>query len=457
MYENTEKMLKAVSGAVEIEDGETIVTGEERLVGGVIDDLIRTATLHDDEKTKSAARWIIRESAQALGIYPASINDLYLARGRGEVKGDFSVPAVNIRFLTYDVARALFRAARRNNSLAFIFEIAKSEMGYTFQQPGEYAPNIIAAAIRERHRGPVFIQGDHYQLKAKNFRKDAAAEKESVKKLISDSIAAGFFNIDIDSSTLVDLDRPTIDEQQKDNYEVTAELTRFIRGIEPEGVTVSVGGEIGEVGHKNSTEEELIAYMEGLNASLPGGMTGISKVSVQTGTTHGGVPLPDGSIADVKLDFDTLERLSRLAVERYGLGGAVQHGASTLPDELFDKFPAHRCNEIHLATGFQNIVFESPRFPDEVKRAMNAYIMEHFADERNPGWSDEQFLYKLRKKGWGPYKKQLWDMPGVTIDAVCRELEDKFDFLFRKLKSVDTRDVVLEKVRPVRVSAPKPF
>ena len=81
--------------------------------------------------------------------------------------------------------------------------------------------------------------------------------------------------------------------------------------MEPKGITISVGGEIGEVGKKNSTVEELRAFMDGYNSTLSAkgkGMKGISKISVQTGTTHGGVPLPDGTIAKVKLDFDTLKK-----------------------------------------------------------------------------------------------------------------------------------------------------
>ena len=39
-------------------------------------------------------------------------------------------------------------------------------------------------------------------------------------------------------------------------------MTAFIRSIEPEGVTISVGGEIGEVGGHNSNEEELRAYTD---------------------------------------------------------------------------------------------------------------------------------------------------------------------------------------------------
>src|SRR6476660_10628916 len=128
---------------------------------------------------------------------------------------------------------------------------------------------------------------------------------EEIRRACRLAIDAGYRNIDIDSSTLVDLSKATRDEQQRDNYLRAAELTALIRSLETDGVTVSVGGEIGEVGKKNSTEDELRAYLAGYRRELDGlspGAIGISKVSVQTGTSHGGVPLPDGSVAEVKLD-----------------------------------------------------------------------------------------------------------------------------------------------------------
>jgi len=142
---------------------------------------------------------------------------------------------------------------------------------------------------------------------------------------------------------------------------MTARLAKFIRAHEPAGVTVSIGGEIGEVGKHNSTVEELTEYVDGFRALVgPGFKGGIAKVSVQTGTSHGGIPLPDGTIAKVKLDFDTLESLSKLSREKYGFAGAVQHGASTLPSELFGEFPKRGACEIHLATEFQNMIFDHP-------------------------------------------------------------------------------------------------
>lgn len=73
--------------------------------------------------------------------------------------------------MTYDVARQIFRVANKHNVGAFIFEIAKSEIGYTFQRPSEYASCVLAAAIKEGYKGPVFIQGDHFQFNAKSMQK----------------------------------------------------------------------------------------------------------------------------------------------------------------------------------------------------------------------------------------------------------------------------------------------
>jgi len=343
--------------------------------------------------------------------------------------------------MTYDVARALFRTAIKNNTGSFLFEIAKSEIGYTFQRPAEYAAVVIAAAIKEGWKGPVFIQGDHFQVNAKKYKADPAAEVNGVKDLIKEAIEAGFYNIDIDTSTLVDLSKPTLSEQQRLNYEVGAELTAHVRKFEPSGVTISVGGEIGEVGEKNSTVEELEAYMEGYNAELAkrGGIKGISKVSVQTGTSHGGVPLPDGTIAKVALDFDTLDKLSHMAREKYGLSGAVQHGASTLPDEAFHHFPEATTAEIHLATGFQNMIYDSPDFPTELRERIYKELHEKFASEKKEGQTDEQFVYKTRKKGFGLVKEEIWTLPESVRGAISAQLEAKFDFLFNKLRAVNTK------------------
>lgn len=400
----------------------------------LIDDLIYTAVFSGDAGTKSEARRLIHTLARKHGAISASILPFYEAIGRKEVKPTFTVAAHNIRALTYDVCRALFRAAMRNDAGAFVFEIARSEIGYTEQRPAEYAVCVLAAAIKEGYKGAVFIQGDHFQASHKKWQtaEGKAAEVKALESLIDEAIAAEFYNIDIDTSTLVDLSFETRDEQQKTNYEYTAHFTRYIRERQPKGINVSVGGEIGEVGKYNTQPDEVRAYLEGLKKLL-GGHPGISKISVQTGTSHGGVPMADGSVAEAKIDFDVLRETTRICQEEYGVAGSVQHGASTLPENVFNKFPESDAVEIHLATGFQNMILDAPSLPPEMKQAIRTFCFENAADERKSGETDEQFVYKTRKKALGPFKKQLWHMPAENKQPIIDTLEKKFEFLMDKL------------------------
>ena len=230
-----------------------------------------------------------------------------------------------------------------------------------------------------------------------------------------------------------------------------AELTALIRSLETDGVTISVGGEIGEVGKKNSTEDELRAYLDGdrreLERQAPGA-PGLSKVSVQTGTSHGGVPLPGGGVAEVKLDFEVLRRLGEVAREA-GLAGAVQHGASTLPDELFHRFPAVETAEIHLATGFQNTLYEHPAFPKELHEAIEGWCFANAADERKDDQTEQQFVYTTRKKAIGPFKRELWDLDAK--EEILAAQRRKVAFLYTELGVNGSMEMVDRYIRPVEI------
>ena len=194
--------------------------------------------------------------------------------------------------------------------------------------------------------------------------------------------------------------------------------------------------------------------MDGFERTKAKSMAGICKISVQSGTSHGGVVLADGSIADVKLDLDTLERLSKVARDEYGLSGAVQHGASTLPDTAFNNFPKRETAEIHLATNFQNMLFD--HMPAELRATIYDWLSTNAKDERKSTDSDEQFYYKTRKKALGPFKKQLWDLPDATKLVLAKAYDEKFAFLFQQLAIGDTAPIVAKLVKPVAIHRPDP-
>ena len=444
LLELVEKSLAVEGKNVKILDGNKL----RKNIGKLVE---RSALASDS--TSGWSRYLVRAAALELGIYPASIHDLYMARGRGEAPMTFTTPAFNLRALSFHAACAMFRAAKKINAGAFIFELARSEMSYTAQRPSEYATNIFAAAIAEGFVGPVFIQGDHFQVSAKRYMSDPETEMQAVRDLSLEAIAAGFFNIDVDTSTLVDIHLPTVDEQQALNSRLSAELSALIRSREPAGVTISIGGEIGEVGTTNSTEPELRAYMNAYNTqlkSLAPGKPGLSKISVLTGTSHGGTVLPDGSLAKVNIAFDVLRDLSRVARKEYGMGGTVQHGASTLPEENFNQFVQHEAIEVHLATNFTTMFFDN--IPAEFKREMYEWLDDNSAGERKPGMTDEQFYYKTRKNAVGPFKAKSYALPESEKEKLGEAWEAQFDKLFNLLGVKDTRQYTDKFIKPVKIA-----
>ena len=386
----------------------------------------------------------IRKRARVQGIKSGSSQRLYEARVRNEWSG-FTVPAINIRTLTFDTARAVFRQVIKKRIGAFIFELARSEIDYTNQPMSEYVPVVMAAGIKEGFKGYLFFQGDHFQAKAEKFfnpqKKDE--EIEALKKLIKDSRNSGVYNIDIDGSTLVRLEEKDLESQQKYNCQLTAELTSYIRKLEPEGITISVGGEVGEIGGRNSTSEDIQVFMEGYNRKLSkfGVRPGLIKIAVQTGATHGGIVGPGGEIIKADIDFEALKNLSSEA-RKYGMAGAVQHGASTLPEEYFDRFPETGAVEIHLATAFQNIVLDSSYFPEDLKKKIINFLNRELIFEKKPEQTEEQFIYKTRKKALGPFKKEIFSIPQKNKDKISEELEERFSLLFQRLGVSNTSGLI---------------
>ncbi|HSU12828.1 MAG TPA: hypothetical protein VLK66_01925, partial [Longimicrobium sp.] len=124
----------------------------------------------------------------------------------------------------------------------------------------------------------------------------------------------------------------------------------------------------------------------------------------------------------------------------YGLSGAVQHGASTLPQSAFGTFPDVETAEIHLATNFQNLLYDN--IPSELRDRMYEHCRQNFPDERKPSDTEEQFIYKARKKALGAFKRELWELPEGDREKVRAVLRETFAFLFRQLRVDGTQEMV---------------
>lgn len=411
------------------------IINQQQLRKEDIDIIIYNAQFSPDDQVRTYSRSLIYQLSTLCQIVPSSMQTIYHAFATKELV-NFTTPALNIRTLTYDTARLVFRLMIAKQIGAVVFEISPTEMAYTNQSPEEYAVSVLAAAIKEGYQGSVFLQGDHFQFDKDAFALDQTAETQRLKTLIATAIDAKFYNIDIDASTLVDLTKPVLADQQFLNARMTAFLSEYIRSLQPKNQTISIGAEIGHIGDKNSTSDDLKAFMNHYQKLIT--QEGISKVSVQTGSKHGGTLLPDGSLKPVVLDFSILRDISALARNEYHFGGAVQHGASTLPDSDFDTFVKNQTLEVHIATGLQNIVYEN--LPENIAKELAAWTLA-----QKPTMStdtDEQFIYKTRKKALGQFEKQLWDIDDNHKEKIIKKLEEHLLVIFEKLKIFNTTGAI---------------
>ena len=196
------ELIRLLEGSAAIDGDRLTITDAGAFRARTARDLAWTTAFSEDPPTVEGARWLVWEASQALGARSASMHDLYMARGRGEVHG-FTVPAVNIRAQTFDMARVLFETAARQDVWAVIAELARSEQTYTYQRPTEYATTVLAGALAAGWRGPVFLQGDHYQFNARKYTADPEGMTEEIRRAIQLALVeAGYRNIDIDSSTV---------------------------------------------------------------------------------------------------------------------------------------------------------------------------------------------------------------------------------------------------------------
>jgi fructose/tagatose bisphosphate aldolase len=284
------------------------------------------------------------------------------------------------------------------------------------------------------------MQGDHYQVNKEAFITDAVGELNKLKQLIIDSIKAQLYNIDIDASTIVDLSQPTLLKQQEQNSTITSELTNFIRMHQPEGVDIMIGGEIGHIGDKNSTKEDMDAFMQQYLPKLYG--KGLGKMSIQTGTEHGGSIDAQGKVQEMAVDMELIEALGEHARSVYSLSGVVQHGASTLPKSMFSEFPKHHAVEIHLSTGIQNIVYDS--LPETLRNTIYTWLTINCDKERKAEWTDEQFYYRTRKKAAAEFKEQMWELSRTDKEPIMAHISSYLEELFLSLGMKNTKETVIK-------------
>jgi len=464
-FSNKEDIKKLLIGIVEVvSEKEITIIDEAKLRDELIDRIVFEATFNPDKEVVDLCRQLIKNISAKKGISLNSVYAYYKKKAKDNRK--VTIPAINVRGMAYNTARAIFEAAKKDNVTSLILEIAKSEIDYTSQRPAEFTASILAAAIKEDYQHPIFLQGDHFQINANKYKENPEKEREKIKELIHEAIKAGLYQIDLDMSTLVDWTQKDYDNQQNTNYRETALLTAHVRELEREAgldklnITINLGGEIGEIGKgiqgRNSTVEDLRAFMKGyleeldrLSKEKGYQLGGITKIAVQSGTQHGGIRDEKGNlIKGVKVSFNTLAELGKVAREEYSLAGVVQHGASTLDPRCFVLFAGHPspkgfeiseellteenakilsenpAAEVHLATAYQDTILDHPSFPKDLAEKIKKWVIENFPPKE--GEDIEKAYINNRKNAWGNFKFDLWSLPSEIQDAIRKTLVQQF-------------------------------
>ena len=384
-----------------------------------------------------------REGARQ-GVYFGSLAPVYREMARGNPAG-FTVPAVNLRGLVFDTARAAFQAALAIHAGPFIFEIAPSELAASKQTFDEYAGEVMAAALAEGWRGPLFLQGDHFSLDD-----PGPAALAELAEIARQAVGAGFYQIDVDASDLADSAGATASQRQEVNARATGQAARLLQRLAPAQKSILAGGEVGQIGGELTSEADLRAFLNLLRDQLTPGEAGIGKVSVNTGTQHGGSVDAAGKLGRMNVDFELTARLSAIARGEYGLPGVVQHGASTMSLDQLARLPGCGVNEVHLATGIQNLVFDHPAFPGPLLERMQREL----AGDASRGASPESgaphpeagraVFYHQRWQAWGRYKTELWDLPELVKAALGASLREWFQAVFEALRLGGTEGIARE-------------
>ncbi len=425
----------------------TKILNQERVVNEVVYTLQFNATTSEVHEVKQAAIYWIHQIARALSIRPSSNCNFYDQKANGEHQF-FTVPAINSRMVTFHTVRAAVRAAETLGLPHIIFELALSEVGYTAQQKDEYVALVKAAYISlGLSNQDMYLQADHYQLDPKKYAADATKEMQRLKDAITKAIENEVYNIDIDASKFETADPTKSDrENQSENARLTAELFHFIRQYEQAHslpCTISIGGEVGEVGGENTKFPQVNAYLNLLHEHArelgSENAKGLSKVSINVGSAHGGFRGPDGKpLESVPLDFTAHHDVFMKGVDPANPGKhvlSVQHGASTLPKQYFALFPAMHVAEIHLATGFQDVVWDVVESQDpQLFQKMKNLVLEKYGDKVASYETQAVGLVKERKNITQYIKRDL--LISSAIPAIEQALEKEFSTIFNSLYRV---------------------
>lgn len=452
LFDRDIDLRNALHGALVVQGNDVQLIDADKLRADTIERLVYNAQFHASEDVRYYCSWLIREAAAKLTTYPSSLHGLYEAMAAGRIPR-FAVPVFRLHVLTYDAARACLRAARERNCAALVFELLNHE-SRDWLSPLRYATAIIAAAIKEAYTGPLFLKSAAAQIVLEYYRDDRDAEMDRIRAHIDESLSAGLFNIDIDTSPLYDPSRATYVEQQLRCASEAAELASFTRNSEAHGLIAAVGVEIEDFGDPERTVHQLRGFMDGFLVQFRnrcGWGKGLVKVTVPTSQLVAGAETVTGP------NLALLRDVGEVARREYAMAMGVRPRDGNFADATFGAMSDHAINEVNLGSVFDDAILDHTAFSNGIKETMYHWINTELRDQRRAGQSDIEFYQSMRYRAIGPFNRMIWDQPSTQRDLITADLTRKAGAVIETLHAANTVDVVRESVdiEEIKAAAPR--
>ncbi len=407
------EILTSLREALVLDRGETFVRDLKKLREKHLDSLVLNAVFHPNPETKRFLIWLLQSVTQSAGVIPASLATFYRLKAHDKLSKQ-TIPSFRVEDLAYDAARALFRAAKNNSTMAFLFECPVSlgnSMGSQDEFFSGFSAVVASAALREGWAGPIFIQNEDLPLR----KETEFTETSETSLCIANLFRAGVYNLNIDVSNCLDSTDPTLEGRHRLGSEVAANALEWIRRNQPSSMSVSIGVKIGLTQQNVSSVDELRIFMDGFIQELKKkepSVEGINKVFLTTKSK------------------EELEALSQMAMTAYKLAGIVQSDEGSAELLSYESFAKINVAELHLRRLCRNTLMES---------ALPQEFHEHF---KKPYHKNE--IQTL--------KTTMWDLSPSIRREVSERLQRKFDSAFKGLGSVNTSEDILEEVETVKVN-----
>ena len=406
-FSEVNQLRQSIAGVLKINTaGEVKLIVPRMFEGEFVERLARTSALAPGIKTRKTAAFYIRAAAEAKNIWFDSLSVFYEHSCSRKFSG-LVIPAFNIPGMTFSIARIIFRSYRKYNTGPFIFQLSPLEMADTAQTPWEYSACILAAAMRERYSGPIFIQCNAIKL-SDHISPDSSPDRfEPLAILLKDCINAGFYHFVLDDSVIDSLEQSEL-FSCADFGDTWFSL---IRKNSPRVLDIQTGIELVKSPLHPDKQNDLEQYTQWIQSEL------IQRQA-------------ECSVSKILRPFELCENGNDDSEKQNRSHFHVAYCERRKSKSKTQQWTETGVQELHSRRLFQDIIFDHPEFPLGLKEQLRVHLTQEYTIGTKPDWTDDQFYTKLRSRAWRSYKKALWSLDDRTKAIILGELEKTINHYF---------------------------